>query len=44
MAGSNAAPSITMKILIEQDVIAPARIILESHVGAKHRPTPLRIA
>src|SRR5690348_1746629 len=44
MAGTDAAPGITMEVLVEWNVITPVRIVLESRVRAKDRPSPLIIA
>jgi hypothetical protein len=44
MASANTTPSITMKVLVEWDVIAPVRIVLKGRVGAKYWPATLLIA
>ncbi len=36
MAGTDAAPAITVKVLVEWDVTMPVRIILKGRVGTKY--------
>src|SRR6266571_3275653 len=43
MAGTDAAPAITVEVLVERDVIAPVRIVLKGHVGAKYSSATLLI-
>src|SRR6266566_1819109 len=43
MAGTDAAPGITVEVLVEWDVISPVRIVLECCVRAKHWPSPLLV-
>ncbi len=44
MAGANAGPVVPMKVFIEEDVVAPVRIALESVLGAEDGPSPGVIA
>src|SRR5258706_14478743 len=44
MAGADTVPAITVEVLVERNVIAPVRIVLKSHVGAKDRPAALLVA
>ena len=43
MTGTNATPAITMKVFMERDRIAPVRVILKGHVGAKDCPASLPV-
>jgi hypothetical protein len=43
MAGTNAATSITMEVLMEWDMVTPVRIVLKGRVGAKYGPATLLI-
>jgi len=43
MAGADTAPAITVEVFVEQNVIAPVRIVLKGHVGAKYRPEALLV-
>jgi L-ribulose-5-phosphate 3-epimerase UlaE len=43
MAGPDTSTVVPMEIFIEQDVIAPMRIVLQSIRSAEHRTFPLGI-
>jgi hypothetical protein len=43
MASSNARPIVPVEIFVEQNVVAPMRIVLESRRVTKHRTLPLGI-
>src|SRR4249919_895468 len=43
VAGPDSRPDISVKVLMEGDVIAPVLVVLEGHVAAKHRPSTLLI-
>ncbi len=43
MAGADTAPSITMEVLVEWDVITPVWIVLKGHIGTKDRSLALLI-
>src|SRR6266702_2529274 len=43
VAGTHATPGITVEVLVEGDVITPARIVLKGRIGAKDRPVTLLV-
>src|SRR6266446_8388453 len=43
MAGADTVPAITVEVLVERNVIAPMRIVLKGHVGAKDCPAALLV-
>ena len=43
MAGTDAAPVITVEVLVKRDVITPVRIVLKGHIGTKYRSASLLV-
>src|SRR6266542_1161693 len=43
MAGADAAPTLTVEVLVERDVIAPLCIVLKGHIVAEDRPAALLV-